>query len=54
MTNRPRQFIEDDAPLLPQLSVYEKDEPEKTGLLDADGHPLVRPREPIGYIRRSR
>ena len=30
--NRPRQFYDDDAPLLPPLVVFEKEEPQKTGL----------------------
>lgn len=51
---RERQSYDDEAPLLPALSVYEREEPDKSGLLDADGNPLVRPREPIGFIRNRR
>lgn len=34
---------------LPALTVYERDEPQRTGLLDADGNPLIRTRNPIGF-----
>ena len=50
---RSGSFYADESPVVPQISVYEADEPQKTGLLDADGNPLIRPREPIGYIRRA-
>lgn len=31
--------------------VYEPEQPERTGLVDAVGKPIVRRRDPIGYIR---
>jgi hypothetical protein len=44
----------DDAPMLPALTVYEtRDDAEYTGLLDKDGHEIVRLREPMGFIRRD-
>ena len=39
-----------DSPHLPHLVVYEPEEVERTGLLDADGNPLVRLKRPIGYL----
>jgi hypothetical protein len=39
-----------DVPHLPHIIVFEPDEPEKSGLVDVDGNPLVRTRRPIGYL----
>lgn len=60
---RPKPIMEwdDGVPLLPNLTVYEgSDEPEFTGLLDANGNDLgrVSDRAPIGFamvkVRRGR
>lgn len=40
----------DEEPLLPQLTVYEPEQ-QPTGLLDAEGRPLYRQRERMGFIR---
>lgn len=37
------------APHPSTLTVYEPEEARRTGLLDIDGNPLVRQREPIGF-----
>lgn len=39
-----------DVPHLPHLIVFEPEEPEKSGLLDADGNPLVKQKRSIGYL----
>jgi hypothetical protein len=41
---------EDDVPHTPHLIVFEQDGPEYSGLVDADGNPLVKHRRPIGYL----
>lgn len=41
---------EHDVPHVPNLIVFEPEEVEKSGLLDADGNPLVRPKRSIGYL----
>ena len=40
---------DEDSPLLPALIVFEPESPELTGLLNADGQPLVRKKEPVGF-----
>lgn len=35
------------------LTVYEPEEPQRTGLLDADGNPIVRERNQIGFDVRG-
>ena len=40
-----------DYVVLHHLTVYEPEEPEQSGLLDPHGNPLVRQREPIGFLR---
>lgn len=32
-----------------EVTVYDDDLPQETGLLDADGNPLYRLRDPIGF-----
>lgn len=49
MKKKETSFYDEDTPLLPNLSVFESDEPQKTGLVDLHGRPLVRLREPIGF-----
>ncbi len=47
-----RDRYADDEPQLLGQTVHEADEAaRRTGLLDAEGRPLVRRREPIGYLR---
>ena len=40
-----------DYVVLHHLIVFEPEEPEQSGLLDPHGNPLVRQREPIGFLR---
>lgn len=40
----------DDNPLLPHLVIWPNEEPDYSGLLDKEGYPFIRPREPIGFI----
>lgn len=35
---------------IPTVTVFEPEVPEKAGILDADGAPLVRERNPIGFL----
>lgn len=35
---------------IPTLTVFEPEAPDKAGVLDADGNPLVRERNPIGFL----
>ena len=39
---------------VPSLTVIPEDEPEYSGLVDMNGNPLVRHREPIGFIHFDR
>lgn len=39
-----------DEPLLPDIGAHER-EPIKTGLLDAEGRPILRAHPPIGFGR---
>lgn len=54
-TTKPRAiWVEDlgeECPDLPQITVYEDDCPQSTGLLDAQGNELYRvdEKEPIGF-----
>lgn len=36
--------------LISQITVYEPEEPEWTGLLDKEGRPIYRERNPIGFV----
>lgn len=54
MNDKPRGFSDDAAIAPSPITVFEREEPQLTGLLDRDGRPLVRVREPIGYIRPAR
>lgn len=50
---RPRAYEYEDAPLLPNLTVYEQDDgPIDTGLVDHHGHTImaVLDRESIGFV----
>jgi hypothetical protein len=50
LTNGDLDFDEYDYPLLPHLAV-DGGTPEFTGILDADGNPIVRLPRPIGFGR---
>lgn len=41
----PHADYEDDYPHLPELRVYEDDDPQETGLLDKNGNSIYRVRE---------
>ena len=52
MGRSPRQWMDEDRWNPDQhgnVTVYEADGPQKTGLLDAKGRPLIKPRQPIGF-----
>lgn len=36
--------------IIPSITVMEPEHPEKSGLLDADGNPLIRERSAIGFL----
>jgi hypothetical protein len=45
-----RLYWDDDRPFLPDLTVYDREEPEKTGLVDQWGNDIVRVSDqPIGF-----
>lgn len=44
-----RQFDNDEYPKDRNVTVFDDDEPRYTGLVDAQGNPIVRRREPIGF-----
>lgn len=46
---KPKSFYDDDTPLIPNLVVFEPETPSHSGLVDLEGRPLVRPKEPIGF-----
>lgn len=48
---KPQGAFDDDVPVVPNLTVFVDEQPPSAGLLDHEGRPLVRQREPIGYIR---
>lgn len=41
---------EKDREVISSINVHEPDGPEPTGLLDQDGTPIMRARNPIGFL----
>jgi hypothetical protein len=47
---KPKGWLDDERLLVPDLHVYEPEEPRETGLLDHSGRKLVRETRRIGFL----